>query len=198
MNAPLPNHVTSPAKQPALPDAWVERLFDHMASLYGSKFADLWRSTDPAKVRAMWADKLAGFADKPQAIKAALDALDERPFPPTLPEFIALCRDAARRMGSAQAALPHKMTREDHERVSLAAREAKRAVERANMDKVKAWATHPRSHLHIRFITDAARNDPEFQRHVDTMVESGVCTPEGHALKLYRGGTWVPVHRPAA
>lgn len=190
MNAPLPNHVTSPAKQPALPDAWVERLFDHMAALYGSKFADLWRSTDPAKVRAMWADKLAGFADKPQAIKAALDALDERPFPPTLPEFIALCRDAAKRIGTAVPALPHKLTRGDHERIAQAALDAKRAVDRENMDKVEFWATHPRSHQHLRFILDAARNDPSFERHVDSMVARGICSADGNALKLYRDGAW--------
>jgi hypothetical protein len=87
-----------------------------MAALYGSKFADLWRGTDAAAVRRMWAEKLGGFHDKPEAIKSALDALDERPFPPTLPEFIGLCRDAARRMGPTTAALPHKLTPEEVER----------------------------------------------------------------------------------
>lgn len=193
MNAPLPNHVTSTAKQPALPDAWVERLFDHMAALYGSKFADLWRSTDPAKVRAMWADKLAGFADKPQAIKAALDALDERPFPPTLPEFIALCRDAARRSGTARQALPHKPTQEDRERHHELARRLGDAI---SLGKVRDgidehWATHPRSHRHLQMIFDGAARDGRLAKCIDQMVADRICTKDGRALKFYAGaGRW--------
>ena len=68
----LSNLETSAARPFVLPDSWIVRIFDHMAAMYGSKFADLWRGTEPEKVRAMWAEKLAGFADKPKAIKLAL------------------------------------------------------------------------------------------------------------------------------
>lgn len=198
MNDRMPTNATSPANQPASSERGIDRLFGELESLYGSRFADLWAGTDIERVKAKWTEKLRGFADHPGVIQKAVDALDERPSPPTLPEFLALCRDAARRMGSAQAALPHKMTREDHERVSQAARDAKRAVEKADMDKVEFWATHPRSHHHLRCIIVAAKNDHSFEKHVETMVKTGVCTTEGHALKLYRDGAWVPVQRQAA
>lgn len=89
-----------------LPDAWIERLFDRLAALYGSKFADLWKNTDLQNVKATWAEKLGGFADRPEIIRHALDSCDDRPWPPTLPEFIGLCRDQARRVGRQTSALP--------------------------------------------------------------------------------------------
>lgn len=102
----------SPDHKPALPDAWVSKIFDLMAASYGSKFLDLWRGTNLLDVKRHWAEKLGGFADRPEAIKLALDALDEKPFPPTLPEFIALCRENAKRLPPKHLALEQKMTPE--------------------------------------------------------------------------------------
>lgn len=96
-----------------LPAKWIDRIFEHMAGLYGSRFADLWRGTDIAAVKTLWAEKLGGFGDTPDAIKAALDALDDKPLPPTLPEFLHLCRDAARRAPPKTLALEHKLSAED-------------------------------------------------------------------------------------
>lgn len=97
----------------SLPDAYVQRIFEHMSCCYGSKFLDMWQGQDPAQLRAYWGRKLAGFADRPQSIKAALDALEDRPFPPTLPEFIALCRISSRRDGPAALPPPDPLSRED-------------------------------------------------------------------------------------
>lgn len=94
---------TSPQSPAALPPEWVERIFAHMACLYGRLFADMWAGQDAETVKAFWGRKLAGFADHPKAIAAALDALDGRNFPPTCPEFIGLCRDALRRNPSGPA-----------------------------------------------------------------------------------------------
>lgn len=99
-----------------LPESWINRLFSHFEALYGSKFASLWQGTDIANVKRLWAEKLSGFEDKPKAIKLALDALDERPFPPTLPEFLTLCRTAARRIGNDTPLLEHKFTEEEMHR----------------------------------------------------------------------------------
>lgn len=190
----MTSHATSPQNQSALPDTWVERIFDHMAALYGSKFADLWRNTDAEKVKSMWAFRLGGFADKPQAIKSALDALDDRPFPPTLPEFIALCRQAASRMGSDTKALPYKPTAEDIERQREMANVASAAV---SVAKVKDgidqhWATHPRSHAHLRAIFSAANSDRRFLPCVQKMVDDGICSADGQAIRFYRGsGEWI-------
>ena len=61
-----------------------------MVGFYGSKFADLWKGCDLANVKTVWADELAGYsADE---IKRGIDGCRTRPFPPTLPEFLLLCR----------------------------------------------------------------------------------------------------------
>lgn len=79
-----------------MPETWVEKIFSHMEAMYGARFHDAWRGTDLAHVKGMWGAKLAGFHDQPERLKFALNALDAKPFPPTLPEFIELCRFAPR------------------------------------------------------------------------------------------------------
>lgn len=192
MNAPLPNHATSPQRPSALPEAWIDRIFDHMAGLYGSKFADLWGGVDSEKVKATWANKLAGFAENPKAIKSALDALDERPFPPTLPEFMQLCRDAARRMGGSTPALPHKPTQAERQhQAEMAKRIGDSIGTGTHRDGIDThWATHPRCPAQLRLIFDAAANDRRFQPCIDQMIADGICTADGKLLRSYNAGTW--------
>lgn len=75
---------------PALPLAWVERLFARFASMYGARFLDLWRDVDHAELKQAWAEELGGLSVA--EIKRGLDACSSKTFPPTLPEFIQLCR----------------------------------------------------------------------------------------------------------
>lgn len=78
-----------------LPDSWVESLLNRMAAIYGEKFLNLWSRTPPADMRDMWADALGRFDG--EQIKWALHHLiANNPFPPTLPEFVMLCRQAPR------------------------------------------------------------------------------------------------------
>jgi len=198
MNDRMPTSATSPANQPSSGERGIDRLFSEMAAMYGSKFADLWVGADIEEVKAKWVEKLKPFAAHPGVVQAALKALDFHPNPPTLPVFLGLCRDAMRHVEEPTKALPHKLTQEDHDRIAKAARDAKRAVERSDMDKVEFWATHPRSHAHLRFILDAAANDRRFQPCIESMVKNGICTEDGHLLKSYREGQWWPVvHRAA-
>ena len=123
-----------------LPDAWIARIFDHMSALYGSKFATLWQGTDPESMRRIWAQKLAGFSEKPKAIKQALDALDAKPFPPTLPEFLTMCREAAQRGLDDPIRLEHRQTAEEKAKAEEA---AKKAIEAAHIEKKRdplQWA----------------------------------------------------------
>lgn len=106
MNITAAKNETLPANARVLPDAWIERLFERLAALYGSKFADMWRGVDLESVKRTWAEKLGGFAERPEIIKHALDACDDKPWPPTLPEFIGMCRDHARRQGPQSLTLP--------------------------------------------------------------------------------------------
>lgn len=75
----------------------IERVFLRLSSLYGSKFADLWKGSDMGDVKSLWAEKLGMFAGNLSVIGSALDACDEKPWPPTLPEFLGLCREASAR-----------------------------------------------------------------------------------------------------
>ncbi len=74
---------------------WIERLFSRLAALYGAAFARQWEGTNLSDVKAVWVEKIGGFTA--QHIGSALNTCDERPYPPNLPEFIELCRNAAKR-----------------------------------------------------------------------------------------------------
>lgn len=83
----------------------VDRLFARFLALYGAqKMAGMWADTDMADVKSVWAEQLAKF--HPQSIRDALQRLIEsgREWPPTLPEFVELCRQSA--IGRQQAQVP--------------------------------------------------------------------------------------------
>lgn len=87
-----------------LQNGWIERLFSRFAALYGAAFGRQWEGTNLTEVKAVWTEKLGGF--NAQQIGEALKACDDRPYSPNLPEFVVLCRDAARRDGTRTPALP--------------------------------------------------------------------------------------------
>lgn len=185
----------SSMSRPHLPRPLVVEIFQTMQGNYGSRFLNQWRTgqiidggehhgKDAGLVNAMafWGMKLAGFADKPECIRRVLNRLP--PDPPSLPQFAELCSQAP---ANEKPAIQHKLTSEDHQRMADAAREAKRAVEKASAEKVEFWATHPRSAKHLRDIFDAAKKVPKFQACIDEMVANGICTREGKLLKRYAG-----------
>ena len=69
----------------------IEQLFERFEKLYGTRFTDMW-SNDPAGVKRAWTDALAGYSVG--EVKAGLAACRTKPWPPTLPEFLLLCRPA--------------------------------------------------------------------------------------------------------
>lgn len=76
----------------------VDRLFAKLSSMYGARFADLWNGTNIDEVKATWSDSLSGF--HVENIARAIKILTENnPFPPTLPEFISLCKQARMERG---------------------------------------------------------------------------------------------------
>lgn len=79
---------------PALPEKWVVRLMAKMQAMYGAKFTQQWQGIDPDILQSEWAEQLAGFTG--EELAAGLAACRERPFPPTLPEFMVLCRPPIR------------------------------------------------------------------------------------------------------
>ena len=75
----------------SLPDVWIDSLFARLAVRYGSAWAAKWEGLDMAAVRADWAAELSGCANRPEAIKHALNHLPpDRP--PNVSQFLLLCR----------------------------------------------------------------------------------------------------------
>jgi hypothetical protein len=74
----------------ALPERWVERLFERMLLDYGKKFSDQWGGADTDALIAHWSRELAGYSGT--ELKRGLEALATKEWPPTLPEFKKLCR----------------------------------------------------------------------------------------------------------
>lgn len=88
--------VPTPGKKPsmALPPEWIEKLFSRLGALYGSKHLDQWAGQDIAVVKETWAATLGQFDGDHIAGALRKLATSGSPFPPTLPEFIALCQVA--------------------------------------------------------------------------------------------------------
>jgi|SRR5690348_9270704 len=77
-----------------LPSEWVTRLFSRFQAIYGNRAQTMWKDADPNEVRSVWADALGHYEaqDVRRALEAMVMAYTE--FPPTLPQFTSLCRDA--------------------------------------------------------------------------------------------------------
>ncbi len=179
-----------------LPASWVEKIFARLLGIYGRQFSDKFSrmvgnvDAGMENAKQVWAEELAGFGDQPDAIAYALKNLDPR-FPPSALEFRELCRHAPRKEAPS---LPYKPSVEDIERQREMANSASAAV---SVAKVKdgidqSWATHPRSHAHLRAIFSAANSDRRFLPCVQKMVDDGICSADGQAFRFYRGaGEWI-------
>ncbi len=88
-----PSLATSQPKSSALPEPWIERLFSRFEAMYGAKFADAWKGCDLSNVKRVWSDALGGYSRDELAAGAA--GCMAKDWPPTLPEFLKLCRPAA-------------------------------------------------------------------------------------------------------
>ncbi len=93
------------SSQPSLPANFVDRLFARFAAIYGSQkvgtmFADM-DAESIAEAKALWGRQLGRF--EAASIGGALQRLIDGGvgWPPTLPEFVELCRQAA--VGRQQA-----------------------------------------------------------------------------------------------
>lgn len=100
-----------------MPEPWIEKLFQKFEDYYGAKWAAQYGAFPRERVKRTWAEALAGFTSIPDALGQALEAQKNSPFPPTLPEFLALCRNAAnRRSAASPVAIEQKLTPEEMQR----------------------------------------------------------------------------------
>lgn len=132
--------------RPPLPDRWVAKIFQEMQGNYGSRFLNQWKTGQADSEGAdvgiknaitTWARKLAGFADMPDAIKAVLENLPSEP--PSLPEFVNLCRDAGRRLAENVLRIEQKQTEEEKQRAAENAKKVAKVIVKDRRDH-KEWA----------------------------------------------------------
>jgi len=71
-------------------DRVINRLFEVMSFTYGEKFKNQWSGLAIDDVKNHWKNALANYSV--DEIKTGVEALNENKYPPTLPEFLALCR----------------------------------------------------------------------------------------------------------
>lgn len=82
-----------------LPIAWVDRMFARLQGIYGREFTSQFSVIDAngndvgmANAKQVWAEELAGFVDKPEAIAFVLKNLPDRV--PNAIKFRDMCRQA--------------------------------------------------------------------------------------------------------
>ena len=184
--------LTLTARSTPLPDAWVERIFARMFGLYGSLWLDRWRTeggeaVGVAMAKSTWAAELGTFADQPAAIARALEACADLQFPPTLPEFRALCRQhyqrppepAYEKRGPLALSGPHaEKVREQFGRLSLTPEGAH--------DYLR-WARRCEKRAQMRMLCDAIREGREVSRLVPLLqghVQTGASTVNETARRI--------------
>lgn len=173
-----------------LPDAWVSKIFSKLEGRYGSLFHDRWKGCDLANVKDTWAEELAPYADRPEAIGHALKVLSGSKFPPTLPEFLEACRNAP---APYQAALPYVPTADDRERFKAMAGAAAKAITgKADDYDPLLWARRPKSQKAMDMVIDGAKRSAKLESILAELAASGVVAESGKLLKRYKGhGQWV-------
>lgn len=74
--------------------AWIERLFSRLTAVYGNRMRTMWADADPQEVKATWMAALNRYSndDVRRALASMLTSYLD--YPPTLPQFLNLCRDA--------------------------------------------------------------------------------------------------------
>jgi hypothetical protein len=147
----------------------IDRLFDKLKALYGSQFLAKWADVDPVELHRIWTAALERYTG--EEIAGALGGvLESCQFPPSLPEFVALCSKAKQARAPIQPAfhLPAPDTSAD----GKAAREKAAALLRSvgNPQPGRDWARKARArhqsreHLltpeELAIVDDALRFEP--------------------------------------
>lgn len=97
-----------------LPTKWIDEIFRRLSVRYGREFSLKYENLDPEAVKRDWAEYLAGFEGRPDAIEYALKNLPESKSP-NVAEFATICRRAPIK---SELALPHFETPEEKERAA--------------------------------------------------------------------------------
>lgn len=132
-----------------------------MTAIYGSqKVGSMWNEADMAEVKELWAEQLGRF--KPESIGAALQRLIDsggNGWPPTLPEFVELCRQCSVERARTSVALPPPSGKKQD--IDFAA-----VLTPKDGDPMR-WARVVGSLTAARFLVQGARRDPRLRDILD-------------------------------
>jgi hypothetical protein len=145
----------------------VERLFLRFSVLYGNKFADMWKGIDLHEVKKCWADELSSYSV--QAIAAAVNGLTDKPWPPTLPEFLEMC-DGVREAPTIAAHLPYKGNEkvDPNDPEIVAARERCMASEKRGFNRPSpVWAYRAKK----RWLNNEIKYNPDVLAMINGAIE---------------------------
>src|SRR5690606_706134 len=118
-----PNSTWEPPMHPAttekpnvtpFPVPWAVKLVDRLHALYGAQFLRQWEGIDKRALALAWAEDLAGYTG--DEIARGLAACKAKPFPPTLPEFLLLCRPTLNAEAAYHEAVAGMVARNSGER----------------------------------------------------------------------------------
>lgn len=189
-----------------LPASWIDRIFARLQGLYGSLWVDRWKTGELRQIaggqwvdvgmlnaKATWAGELAGFASRPEVLGRALEACRTLKFPPTLPEFLRLCREEAGRP-AAVARLSHTPSAAEIARQrETAARIATVVRHRTSHADPLAWAAHPGSQVAMNAIWREGmhQGNSVLRAILDKHIADGICSSAGRLLMRWDGSKWV-------
>jgi hypothetical protein len=71
-------------------EKWIDALFAKMSTYYGNKFADMWRDGNMQAIKAVWFEECLKLSR--EDFTRGANALMSQEWPPTLPQFISLCK----------------------------------------------------------------------------------------------------------
>ncbi len=147
-------------------------VFAKLRAMWGTRFLALWRGTKNLdEVLSTWDEALADI--DPERIQRALVDSRNAENPPTLPEFLRLCRtqpaanDRQPRLPYCGAETSAEQARENLERT----RRMFGSIGQAGRRDPLSWARHPRSAQSIQALAQGAATDPRLRtillEHVD-------------------------------
>ena len=73
-----------------IPANWIDALFTKMFAMYGNKFSDMWRGFDIDSIKTTWAAELGRLSR--DELAHGVSQLVNQEWPPTLPQFMKICR----------------------------------------------------------------------------------------------------------
>ena len=170
--------------------SWVEALFARLAARYGTLFSDRYAGVPQQLLFAEWSSELAGYS--PEEIRRGLDGCRTLKYPPTLPEFLSLCRPPLDPHAAFSEAVDNLAKRDQgrnpewsHPAVYWAAqavgpfdlRQSTYSAIRARWERAIAdqmsrrdWPAIPPARLSLPAPTDNHRVDPEVLRRLRELV----------------------------